>query len=147
MDWIACPERNYLRSATRRYCCTVQCACVVRWEMRAAKSNKIFDFRFEVSDGGMDGTQLNPNNHYHTISISMMIHIRARISVHIMFDMIFIAHETQRTSKWSHIIRIGSSFGGKLLLLIYEVVCNKNQILNENKCDLMCMCLAVACSM
>lgn len=43
----------------------------------------------------------------------------------------------------------------KLLLLIYEVVCNKNQILNENKCDLMCMCesecgcvcvLPVACS-
>lgn len=59
----------------------VLCARAVRCEMRAAKSNKIFDFRFEVSDGGMDGTQLNPNNYYHTISISMMIHIRARISV------------------------------------------------------------------
>lgn len=31
----------------------------------------------------------------------------------------------------------------KLLLLIYEVVCNKNQILNENKCDLMSACVCV----
>lgn len=114
---------------------------------RAAKSNKIFDFRFEVRDEERACTQ-RPNNHCRRLYVSPMIHSRFRSAQKTLCSTWFLLHTAHCMKSFYVLFSPLSIASAKLLLLIYEVVCNKNQILNENKCDLMCMCVCspVACS-